>query len=287
MKKRNGFLRFTMILLVALTVFKTVDFGLSELTDKKAYRDAAPVLEEEWSAVYQKAANRETLTDSDYVLVLSQTGLGKPAVDKLIADGDTDRIEAYREYYLTGKNYVCYREGVFACHEAITDESGEKIKNPDFADIQNGDILITLSIHSLGWRHGHAAVVVDAARGITAEAVMIGEKSSYGRIKDWQNYPLVAVLRLKDADESVRNEIAEFTDENMLGIYYGLLAGVIWGRNTENIPVTTQCAHFVWFVYKNAGIDIDSDGGLIITPKDILNSENLETVQIYGSIMEV
>lgn len=273
-----------MILLVALTVFKTVDFGLSELTDKKAYRDAVPVSEDEWNEVYQKAVDKELLTDADYELILSQTGLGKPAADKLIAEGDADRIEKYREYYLMDKDYICYREGVFACHEAITDENGEQILNPDFADIQNGDILITLSIHSMGWRHGHAAVVVDAQRGITAEAVMIGEKSSYGRVRDWKNYPLVAVLRLKDADESVRNEIAEFTDENMMGIYYGLLAGVIWGRNTENIPLTTQCAHFVWFVYKNAGIDIDSDGGIIITPHDILWSENLETVQIYGNI---
>lgn len=287
MKKRNRFLRVIMILLVVMTVFKTVDFALSELTDKKAYRDAVPVSEEEWEKVYGKAVGGETLNDSDYELILSQTGLGKPAVDKLIAESDSERIETYRKYYLTDKDYICYREGVFACHEAITDENGEKITNPDFADIQNGDILITLSIHSLGWRHGHAAVVVDAKRGITAEAVMIGEKSSYGRVKDWKNYPLVAVLRLKDADESVRGKIAEFTDENMLGIYYGLLAGVFWGRNTESIPVTTQCAHFVWFVYKNAGIDIDSDGGIVITPKDILESKNLETVQIYGSIMEV
>lgn len=276
-----------MILLVVMTVFKTVDFALSELTDKKAYRDAVSVSEEEWNAVYQKAVDKETLTDADYELIFSQTGLGKPAVDKLIAESNVDRIEIYREYYLTDKDYVCYREGVFACHEAITDGNGERIMNPDFADIQNGDILITLSIHSLGWRHGHAAVVVDAERGITAEAVMIGEKSSYGRVNDWKNYPLVAVLRLKDADESVRNEIAEYTDENMLDIYYGLLAGVFWGRNTENIPVTTQCAHFVWFVYEKAGIDIDSDGGIVITPKDILGSENLETVQIYGSILEV
>ena len=286
MKKHNRFLRFIMMLLVALTVFKTVDFALSELTDKKAYADAVPVSEEEWSAVYRKAVDREMLTDSDYEIILSQTGLGKPAADKLVAEGDTDRIEEYRKYYLQDKAYICYRKGILACHEAITDGKGERIMNPDFADIQNGDILITLSIHSLGWRHGHAAVVVDAARGITAEAVMFGKKSSYGRVSDWKNYPLVAVLRLKDADESVRNEIAEFTEENMLGIYYGLLAGVFWGRNTENIPVSTQCAHFVWFVYKNAGIDIDSDGGIVITPKDILESENLETVQIYGNILE-
>ncbi|MCH5191274.1 MAG: hypothetical protein J1F23_03830 [Oscillospiraceae bacterium] len=287
MKKRNRFLRVIMILLVVLTVFKTVDFALSELTDKKAYRDAVSVSEEEWNGVFGKVAYNETLTDSDYELILSQTGLGKPAVDKLITEGNVGRIEEYREFYLMDKDYVCYREGVFACHEAITDENGERITNPDFADIQNGDILITLSIHSLGWRHGHAAVVVDAQRGITAEAVMFGKKSSYGKVKDWKNYPLVAVLRLKDADESIRNEIAQFTDENMIGIYYGLLAGVIWGRNTENIPVTTQCAHFVWFVYKNAGIDIDSDGGTVITPKDILESENLETVQIYGNIKEM
>lgn len=276
-----------MILLVALTVFRTVDFALSELTDKIAYRDAVPVSQQEWETVYSKAVSGEKLADGDYELILSQTGLGKPALDKLIAEGDFQRIEDYREYYLKDKDYICYREGIFACHEAITDKNGKQIKNPDFADIQNGDILLTLSIHSLGWRHGHAAVVVDAQRGITAEAVMVGEKSSYGRVEDWENYPLVAVLRLKDAQESVQNEIAEFADKNMIGIYYGLLAGIIWGRDTDNIPQTTQCAHFVWFIYNKAGIDIDSDGGRIITPHDILKSENLETVQIYGNIKEI
>ena len=46
----------------------------------------------------------------------------------------------------------------------------------------------------------------------------------------------------------------------------------------------TQCAHLVWLAYAAYGYDIDSNGGLIVTPKDIAESELFEVVQIYGRV---
>lgn len=284
-KKYNRYMRFISIVLIVIVAFKTIDFTLSEITDIWAYEDVGQSSGTGWVKVYEKLENQEDLTEQEYDLIFSQTGLGKPSVDFL--SNTPEKIEEFREYYMADKDYKCVREGVFACHEFITDSSGNAIQNPPFVNLQNGDIIITLSIHSLGWRHGHAAIVVDAEKGITAQAVMIGEKSAFGHIGEWRDFPLVAVLRPKNVNAEIIDEVVAFTEEKLIGIDYSLVSGILSGRDENTIPTTTHCAHFVWYAYKCFGIDIDSNGGQIVTPKEILHSDNLEIVQVYGNIMDL
>lgn len=283
--KNKGF-RVVCIILVALLVFRLVDFGLSEWTDLIAYEDAVRD-DAKWEKIAEKINNNIFLTTEDYEIVMSQTGLGKSAFDSLIFQGRMDKIEDYREYYLLDKEFYCYREGVFACHESIMDSNGEFTDNPPFADIRNGDIIVTLSIHSLGWRHGHAAIVVDAEKGLCIQANMVGEKSGYGYVNTWKDFPMVALLRVKDESSEKTEEIAKFADDNLRGLPYSLFSGIVTGRNSEKVPYATQCAHLVWYAYYHFGIDISPQGGRIITPYDFLKSEKLEVVQVYGSILEV
>ena len=284
----NRYMRFVSVLLIVVVAFKTVDFTLSEITDIWAYEDAREVSSgTSWAIVYKKLENGEELTDKDYDIILAETGLGKPAVESFSEEEKFEKVKEYSEYYLADKDYKCVREGVFACHEYITDENGNAIQNPAFANLQNGDIIITLSIHSLGWRHGHAAIVVDAEKGTTAQAVMIGEKSNFGHIGEWREFPLVAVLRPKNVETEIIDEVVEFTKEKLIGIDYSLASGILSGRNENVIPTTTHCAHYVWYAYECFGIDIDSNGGRIVTPKEILHSDKLEIVQVYGNIMDL
>ena len=260
-----------MIILGALIVFFSADFILSEITDVWAYKNVTGN-DTEWNKITEKFENNTELTEEDYEEIFLQSGLGKPAVDKLLADGRVDKVDEYRDYYLADKDYYCYRKGVFACHERITDTDGQEIRNPEFADLQNGDIIVTLSIHSLGF-------------GV--QAVMIGEKSNNSRIWSWSKYPLVAVLRPKNVDESTRNQAGQFAEENLKGLYYSFSGGVFSGRDGDKTPATTQCAHLVWYAYLTCGIDIAPESGKIITPKDFLRSENLEIVQVYGNITDI
>ena len=283
--KNKGF-RVVCIILVALLVFRLVDFGLSEWTDLIAYEDAVRD-DAKWEKIAEKINNNIFLTTEDYEIVMSQTGLGKSAFDSLIFQGRMDKIEDYREYYLLDKEFYCYREGVFACHESIKDSNDEFIDNPPFADIRNGDIIVTLSIHSLGWRHGHAAIVVDAEKGLCIQANMVGEKSSYGYVNTWKDFPMVALLRVKDESSEKTEEIAKYAEDNLRGLPYSLFSGIVTGRNSEKVPYATQCAHLVWYAYYHHGVDISPEGGRIITPYDFLKSDKLEVVQIYGSILEV
>ena len=38
----------------------------------------------------------------------------------------------------------------------------------------------------------------------------------------------------------------------------------------------------MWYAFKHFGIDIDSNGGAVVLPKDIANSDELELVQNFG-----
>ncbi len=286
MNKRQEKLRkIISVVLIICIVFLCFDFVATEITDKYAYEDVV-VDEAEWTGAYNKILANEQLTDRDYEVIFEQSGLGRPAVDALISENRINDFEYYRNYYLRDKDFTCVRTAIFAKHEAVTDSDGNRILNPDFADIQNGDIIITLSIHSLGWRHGHAAIVTNAETGETAQAVRIFEKSDFGTVTEWIDFPLVAVLRVKNIDDTTQNEIADYVSENMIGINYALSAGIIGGRNTEAKLFTTHCAHFVWYAYKCFGMDLDTNGG-VVTPKEILHSDKLEIVQVYGNIMEV
>ncbi len=284
-KYQKRAVRLVAIFLIAVSLFRLFDFAASEITDLKAYKNPE-ANQQLWDEAYMKLVNGEELTENDYAVIFSQSGLGKPAVEALVEENRLAEIEEYRSFYLQDKSYTCVRTAIFAHHEAITDAEGNKISNPDLATVENGDIIITLSIHSLGWRHGHAAIVTDAEKGETAQAVMVGEKSDFGSLGEWDEFPLVAVLRVRDIDEETQNQIADFVSDNMIGIPYGMSAGIIGGKNTEEIPFTTQCAHFVWYAYKVFGIELLSDGG-IITPKKLLHSEVLELVQVYGNITEL
>lgn len=278
--------KFIVIVLVSVISFNLLDFSLSEITDTRAYKDAIRD-DAQWEEIMDKIEKEIELTDEDYENIFLQSGLGRPAVDNLSIGGNTGKLNYYREYYVSDKDYYCYRKGVFACHENITDSNGEQITNPYFADLQNGDIILTLSIHSLGWRHGHATIITDAERGIGVQAVMVGEKSAHSYVSSWMDYPLVAVLRPKNTDKETRDAVALFAEQNLIGLDYTLLGGITSGRNAQKVPRATQCAHLVWYAYFACGIDIAPESGLIITPKDILHSDSLEIVQVYGSILEV
>ena len=271
-------------------IFKTIAFVivvlvanivLSEVADWTAYREPVSVDKTEWNAISQKIQNGITLSDGEYQTVFTQTGLGKPALNKLMRSRNYSEIEKYYNYYMQNKDFECYREGLFAYHEYITDENGNKIQNPGFADLQNGDIIITLSILTFGWRHGHAAIVTDAKNGTTVQAVMMGEQSALGNVGEWSEFPLVAVLRAKDTDVQTRQKIADYAKNNLVGLEYSLFAGFF---GEEETLTQTQCAHLVWYAYNQFRIDVDSTGGETVTPRDILKSDKLEIVQVYGNI---
>lgn len=157
------------------------------------------------------------------------------------------------------------------------DGLGKRIYQPDFTDIQDGDILVTDSTYCLCFRHGHAALVIDADKGVTLEAFGIGTHSEFSRLEEWRRYPHVVVLRL-NAPEKVRNKVVRYAKEQLVGIPYMLSPGVIDDKDMDGSYWGTQCAHLVWAAFAACGYDVDGDGGWLVTPEDFTFSKLLQIV---------
>jgi uncharacterized protein YycO len=156
-------------------------------------------------------------------------------------------------------------------------KQGKRLYQPAFIDIRDGDILVTDSTYCLCFRHGHAALVVDAKRGITLEAFGIGTDSEYSSLNEWRRYPHVMVLRL-NAPESVRQTVVAYAKKYLVGIPYMLSPGVVDDKDMDGSYWGTQCAHLVWLAFEACGYDIDGDGGWLVTPADFTTSGLLQVV---------
>lgn len=227
---------------------------------------------------------QQTFTEADYAFLCRQTGLFPPAIDALAAQGDLTNLISYQKAYFCNPSYLCEANTIISREERLT-EPGGRICLPALED---GDILITFNCHVFGWRSGHAALVVDAERGLTLEARVLGTDSAILSIGHWEEYPSFTVLRLKDTDTWQRAEIASYAREYLAGIPYRVTAGLFAvpaasQQSTVTPPSGTHCAHLVWYAFRFFGYDLDSDGGRIVTPRDIYDSSLLEPVQTYGN----
>ena len=154
---------------------------------------------------------------------------------------------------------------------------GERLYQPAFTNLQDGDILVTDSTYCFCFRHGHAALVMDADKGITLEAFGLGTESEYSKVSEWRRYPHVLVLRL-NAPRYVREAVVAYAKEELTGIPYMLSPGMVDDKDMDEEYWGTQCAHLVWAAFRAMGYDIDGDGGWLVTPEDFVKSELLQIV---------
>ena len=231
---------------------------------------------------------QDSLSDSDYQTLFLQTGLGRSAVDRLLSAGEAGRaairqIQAtfFADYTITCDPLL----GWFTREDHLQDASGQTVYAPELVDLQPGDILITLSTHSLGWRHGHAGLVVETEDGLAAlECVVLGTNSRVVSLDHWRNYSNVAVLRVKGLDAEGRKEAADYAMEHLLDIPYHLSAGFLGPKapDPDSFYFGRQCSYLVWYAWNAMGYDLDSDGGRLASSYDLLHSDLLEVVQLYG-----
>ncbi|SBW05017.1 conserved exported hypothetical protein [uncultured Eubacteriales bacterium] len=244
------------------------------------YPDYAKV---ELAPILEKAA----LTDEDYETLFLQTGLTKIAVDQLLpyGQGGVDQILATQEGFFTHYDTECVvlLPGRFTCEDLVLDENGAKQATVPLALAEPGDVIVSFSTHTFGWRHGHAGLVVDSARGVTLEAVVLGSDSAQVDMQHWRTYSNFMVLRVKDATMEERRQVAEFALKYLDGIPYGLTSGIFGEKAPDpESDLISQCAYLPWYAWQSAGYDLDGDGGHIVTVADLAESPLVEIVQVYG-----
>lgn len=226
--------------------------------------------------------DKEEWTEEDYETIYRQTGLTKAGADSV----PRRELSAFQHaLFFEGEAYHEYITPITP-HDRLTDSEGEDFTAP-MVPLETGDVIVSSTTHLFGWRHGHAALVVNGSAGTLLEAVAIGidSKTSNGGSIWFKESANFIVLRLKDADRAVRTKIAEDAVQELKGIPYNIFLGFLMPKDqckNGRTPSATNCAHLVWQAFMNAGYDLDSTGGPLVTPKDISHSLYLEVVQVYG-----
>ena len=223
---------------------------------------------------------KEEFSDEDYKTLFYQTGLGPFAIDSLKGKADfAETVKEYQQNFFSKGEIACIREAITTNMEHFVDSNGNYVSGFKMFTPKEGYVLIMESSHSFGWRHGHAGRVVK--NGKVLEAPIIGQPSQKFQLSVWSQYPSFVMLRLKDATDDELKKIASDAEKYLDGIIYNPIAGV-FDKEQGKKPDYVQCAYLVWYAFYNQGIDIDSDGGNIVTVNDIKESDLFEVVQIYG-----
>lgn len=243
-------------------------------------------------------------TEAELQILSAQTGLHPQSIQKLLDQGRGQELFLIQQQYFAPIQLKSLHSTPLTISEVLVDEGGGICYGMPLVDVQEGDILLTKNSRFLGWRNGHAALVVDADKGLLLEAIMPGTDSKISPISKWSTYPSFLVLRLKEEYRNTADlskQIAAYAERQLVDVPYLLVAGILErslpesmttvkaaGQNAEQATMKekalkgTQCAHLVWYAYKQFGIDLDSDSGVIVTPFDIQNSKYLDIIQTYG-----
>lgn len=261
-------------LFIALAIFASVLMGLSYKVEFSA-RILPSYEKEDISALLEK----EEWTEKDYENLYLQTGLGKSALDEL--KDKPDKILEFQNAFF----FEAEVEHEIAASTTLHDWAANAVF--PLVPLKDGDILLSSSAHTFGWRNGHAALVVHGAEGLTLESMAPGTESTYGTAEWFQTSSNFLVLRLKEEyrKEIDPAEVARDAVKKLKGVRYSVFVGFLYPKdqckNGKKISVS-HCSHIVWQAYKNFGLDIDSNGGPLVTSKDISHSPYFEVVQVNG-----
>lgn len=288
---------------LALLIVTSILFLYNWVNDAIAGAHVMPAVEK---FDLQKLAGEVIDSPQEIQLLAEQTGLSEKTIVKMLQENRGAELIKLQEIFFAPITIESLQTTPITVSEWVVEEQSTGCQGMPIVDVRNGDILITKNSRFLGWRNGHAGLVVDAEKGLVLEALMLGSPSKLCSIKRWERYPSFQVLRLKEEatsegissaqqgrtlyvgdvapETNLATRVAVYAAENLANIPYHLLADVLKSPKADElaIPTGTHCAHLVWYAYMQFGIDLDSDGGWIVTPTDIANSPYLEVVQSYG-----
>lgn len=253
------------ILLIVLQVGTVISTRWKAFEPDYEMKDISPIL------------NKDVLLDDDYRILFDQTGLGKLGIDGLLKENGKQKILAIQKQFFKRQEYEFFS---FAPFMGYMKRCGESEGSAKFAILENGDILYSPSTFLSFIRMGHSAIVTNADSEQIVQASGYGIPSKTLSAHSVFVRPAFAILRVKTS-ETTRNEVAEYVLNELMGIDYDIFAGIFGEKARENLT-TTHCSHIIWYAYEKFGIDIDYNGGKIVTPDDILKSNKVSVVQLYG-----
>lgn len=244
---------------------------LGVYNDSKAYYEPDYPMED-----ISDILTKDNITKEDYDKIFLNTGVAEESAKELIMDDNSELLTVLNTRYFTKPSY----KKSYIAFPVTANELNKGLLTP-LVPLKKGDVLITFNTHTLLWRHGHSAIVVDDSGERILEHMSVGHKSRIASSKRWGIYPGFVVLRHKDTE--IAAKAADYAKENLVGVSYSILAEFTQKDKSVKATVdSSHCSHIVWQAYKAVGCDIDSDKGRIVTPYDISGCEDFYPVQIFG-----
>lgn len=271
-KRKKIWLRVA-IVCTAIVLFVGVVLGFLQLGTVYTERSW-----EHWRPDYEKEdiaelIYKQTLTDEEYELLYRQTGFTKLGVDGLRESNKHSRILEMQKFLFEEHEITADHFAPFTYIEEIDDYA-------PMAVLEDGDIIVSATTRVSWWRYGHAALVVDGARSRILESLSPGVNSAIGNAVTFADFANFMILRPK-ADAEIKAQVVEYAEEHLIDLPYQMTTGIFSRKKADTLKAT-QCAHLVWHAYYKYGIDLDSNGGLIVKPQDIALSDQVEVVQAFG-----
>lgn len=290
-RKTDKGLKAACIFLVILILLAALDGSLlfaNILSERSAH--AAPSYERTDIVSALKKTDR---TDEDYELLYLQTGLSRKGIERLENNCllQTEFVQSVLEFQDAFFTEYTHRHEIVSPVTtrdilAVEQDGKTEFVYAPMALLETGDVIVSSVCHSFGWRHGHSALVVDAENSLVLESVTVGANSTVSKsgmlwFRESANF---MVLRLKDEYRAEVDpaEVAVQALNDLSNIPYSLTLGIFHKKDQGTKPKYTHCSHLVWQAYKNFGIDIDSNGGALVSSRDIARSKYFEVVQVFG-----
>lgn len=238
---------------------------------------------------------KELKTDEDYKILFDQTGLTQIGIERAVLRGERgwQRVKEIQGSYFRPREVDSEEFAPFICTDHINDLSKEIY-------LEKGDILITSSTHFSGFRIGHSGVIIDPySQTPVFQSNAVGVANGFDKVEfgftDRINFMVLRIKPEAFGAESVLDEVylkcindaTDFIVNELKDGEYFPLTGVFSDKNKCK---KTSCSHIIWYGFKhfddlNGGarnIDLDPDGGLLVTPRNISDSPLVELVQTFG-----
>ena len=110
----------------------------------------------------EEIVKKQNWSREEYKILREQTGLSEAALQYLKQQGRQEELIDLQKSYFQAVTIQCAPNTVISCEEFLTDTAGNVVSGMQIPYVEDGDILITNCSHCLGWRNGHAGIVIDA-----------------------------------------------------------------------------------------------------------------------------
>lgn len=254
-----------------------------------------------WNPSYEKMQEEDlknlylnAKTDEEFQTLFEQTGLTRIGIERAREHSNGwKRIKEIQDSYFRPREVINGYYAPLICTDHIEDFSTEIF-------LEKGDILITSSTHFSGFRIGHSGIVADPNLQYPIwQATQVGSQNGYASVLEgFTNRINFMVVRIKAETFGAKStedklyldcmdDVVNYIVTDLKNAVYSPFTGVFTSKNKCEY---TSCSHLIWYGFmhfddKNGGernIDLDTNGGLLVTPNDISRSPLVELVQTFG-----